>query len=331
MELIDLFSDKSLGTPVRCRVSADTNGNIAWYYGRFYGRGQDGEGKENGRNDYYDPSILCLVTPDCTLVRGGVFHFEILETQEDLLRLKYYESITSSPYSYYLSIDKNGKFYKNYEYTKTPLDINFYPPNIMKKMGYLDIDTKLFGNTLGSLVSKQLGKTLILQTAKVSIQFPMYEGSSSYNTFVRNIILLSTKDYKGCYASLGSQYPFDQRSGYDTPFRRNPIKFADDEIVLHFSDKSFTKNDRHIDYPFTLPLGQIENGKFIPNNFINVDNSSEYICNNNYLIFIKELSEKIMDYKLKNRKPNLTEEDMLQIVKEIENEKHASHNDNTQE
>lgn len=331
MELIDLFSDKCLGTPVRCRVGADANGNIAWYYGRFYGRGHDGEGKENGKNNYYDPSILCLVTPDCTLVRGGIFHFEILNTQEDLLKLRYYESVTQSPYSYYLSLDQNGNFYKNYEYMKTPLDINFYPESTMKKMGYLDIDPKLFGNALAILESRRLGKTLLLQKAKVTIEFPMYLGSSSYNTFVRNIILLSPKDYKGCYASLGSQYPFDQRSGYDTPFRRNPIQFADDEIVLYFDDKVFTNNNKNSDYPFTFSLGHIEYGKFIPNNFINEENSNEYICNNKNSNLIKAFAEKIMNYKLAKRKPNLSDEDMLEILKEYDNENLTDYKDNAQE
>ena len=59
MNLNELFSDENLGLPVKVRMGRNENGKIVYMYGRYYGRGYDGESLISDE-DYY---LINIITP----------------------------------------------------------------------------------------------------------------------------------------------------------------------------------------------------------------------------------------------------------------------------
>jgi len=94
-DLSKIYSEKNLGIPIKVRMGKDEYNNDVYIYGRYYGRGYDGEStKEN--DDYH---LIALVTPGGSLIRGVAGHYQVIkDNKEDLEKLNYFKKLENEPY-----------------------------------------------------------------------------------------------------------------------------------------------------------------------------------------------------------------------------------------
>ena len=152
--LSKIFSKENVGMPIKLKIGKNNHNEDAYIYGRYYGRGYDGE--SNIENDDYH--LITLVTPGGSLICGGLCYFEVInDSNEDLEKLNYFEDLEKVPYSPYFKI-LNDKYYKSYEYEKLPLTFNRYPLKWFEENGYFEIDVDLFGKALSELFTAYFGK-----------------------------------------------------------------------------------------------------------------------------------------------------------------------------
>lgn len=302
-DLSKIYSEENLGMPIKVKMGKDEHNNDVYIYGRYYGRGYDGE--STIRNDDYH--LIALVTAGGSLIRGGVFHYEVIkDNKEDLEKLNYFEELENEPYSPFLKII-NDKFFKSYEYKKLPLTYKHYPLKWFEENGYFEIDVDLFGNALSVLFSAYFGKKYFYNTISFT-----YEGKSrywaNYNDIFhsRYIFLLSTKEYKKSWKRFFSEYPYRERQYFDSMFKQKPISVKDEDYLINFGHSINPK----------IKLGKIEDEKFVPNTipFNDFDHKTEINYNNQNIDLVEDFIFEIMNYKLSNRKAILEQEDMNKIL-----------------
>ena len=297
-----IYCKENLGMPIKVRMGKDENNNEVYIYGRYYGRGYDGESTiEN--DDYH---LIALATAGGSLIRGGTNYYQVIDNKEDLEKLKYYEEIEKEPYSPFLN-NINGKFYKSYEYKNQPLTYVHYPLKWFEENGYFEIDVDLFGNALASLFTYYFGEKYFYNKVSVS-----YEGKSrvglNYNDIIqsRNMFLLSTKHYQKNSKIFFSEHPYRNRNYFDSMFKQKPILITEKDYLINFGYLSNPK----------IKLGEVENKSFIPNiiPFNDFDHKNEINYNNQNIDLVEDFISEIMDYKLSNRKAKLEQEDINKIL-----------------
>ncbi len=309
MDINEVFSEKSIGIPVKVRMGRDIDNNLVTYYGRYYGRGYDGESTIED-NDYH---LLALVTPGGAFVRTVSIHADCVG-QDELKALEYWENKEETPYKLFLSKGKNGNYYKNYLYKNTPITFNHNTDEWFEKNGYFEIDARMFGEALAYIATKKLGVEYIYQENRACYEFPEFYGCKRYNKYIKNISFISPMEYGEYYKHWISKYPFINREGYfaATPFDKNPIKIKENEIAL-FSGEKWHANKQT--YLSNINLGELDKGEFKPNNFKFIDGVQH---NNDKYGFVQDFIIEIMNYKLQNRKPELTQEDIIIIIKKFD-------------
>ena len=298
-----IYSEDNLGMPIKVRMGKNKHNDSVYIYGRYYGRGYDGE--SNDQNEDYH--IIALVTPGGSLIPGGICYYEVIkDNKEDLEKLKYYEGLENKPYCSFFNI-VNDKFYKNYEYKKQPLTYKHYPLEWFEKNGYFEIDVDLFGNALSALFTAYFGKRYFYNKITIS-----YEGKSryglNYNDVIdsRKMFLLSTKDYQKNIKTFFSEYPYRDRGYFDSMFKQKPISLKVEDYLINFGHQSNPK----------IRLGKVENTNFIPNTlpFNDCGHKTEVNYNNQNINLVEDFICEIMYYKLSNRKATLEQEDMNKIL-----------------
>ena len=302
-DLSKIYSEENLGMPIKVKMGKDEHNNNVYIYGRYYGRGYDGESTIQN-DDYY---LIALVTAGGSLIRGGVCHYEVIkDNKEDLEKLNYFEELENEPYSPFLKII-NDKFYKSYEYKKLPLTYKHYPIKWFEENGYFEIDADLFGNALSALFTAYFGERYFYN--KVNIR---YEGKSryglNYNDIIqsRNMFLLSTKEYQKNSKIFFSEYPYRNRHYFDSMFKQKPISIKEEDYLINFGHPSNSK----------IRLGKVEDEKFVPNTipFNDYEHKEEVNYNNQNIDLVEDFIYEIIDYKLSNRKATLDQEDMNKIL-----------------
>lgn len=307
MDVDELYSEKNLGMPIKVMMGKDANGNNIYIYGRYYGRGYDGESTiEN--DDYH---LIAVATPGGSLIRSGMAYiWKIKDSDKEALeQLKGYEKLSSLPYSPFFNII-NNKYHKSYEYKKYPLTYRDYPLKWFKENGYFEINADLFGNALSTLFTAYFGKRYFYN--KISI---IYEGKTRYYlnyndiTNHRYMLFLGTEENPKDVKKLFSENPYRKRDYFDSMFKQKPISIKDDEYLVNFGDSS---NPR-------ITLGEVEDDKFIPQTF--PFNDAQYCgeinYNNKNFDIVDHLINEIMIYKLSNRKATLDYEDMGKILEKF--------------
>lgn len=313
IDLNELYSEKNLGLPVKVRMGRNKNNPTedVYMYGRYYGRGYDGEGSIYEED--YDWTILTMVTPGGTFVRGGMIYFEQITEQEDLLKFKEFEKLSKENYYHPYLIKKDDKFYKSYEYKKEPLTFNHYPVKWFEENGYLSIDKNLLGNNLSYLFSLHFNtkyyfnEIYFTYKGKTDSRLNYYNIESS-----RHILLISPQKYNETYNQHFSDYSYRDRDYFDTMFKQKPISIKENEYLLYF----------HYVNKSQIKLGKVENKEFIPDiNYPFRDGNGscfkEVNYNNQKFSFIEDFIKAIITYKLNNRKPNLTQKDINIILEQF--------------
>lgn len=298
-----ILTEENIGIPIKVKMGQSENGENVYTYGRYYGRGYDGE--SDIKNE--DSHLIVLVTPGGTLIRGGISHYEIIkDNKADLAKLEYFEDLAKTPYSPYFNII-NDKFCKSYEYKKQPLTYNHYPIKWFEENGYFEIDADTFGNALSALFTAYLGKRYYYNEMYIS-----YGGKSrcglNYTDIhhSRYMLLLSPKEHKKSIKYLFSEHPYRNKGYNDSMFKRKPISVNDDDYLINFS---------HVNIP-KIKLGTVDSEKFIPNTapFNDWSLTEEINYNNQNTDIVEDFICEIMDYKLTNRKATLEQEDMNKIL-----------------
>lgn len=307
MDVNELYSEKNLGMPIKVMMGKDANGNNVYMYGRYYGRGYDGE--SNIENDDYH--LIAVATPGGSLIHSGMVYIEKIkdDDKEDLEQLKFYEKLSSLPYSPFFNII-NNKYYKSYEYKKYPLTYKNYPLKWFKENGYFEINVDLFGNALSDLFTTYFRKRYFYN--KISV---IYEGKTRYGlnyndiTNHRYMFFLGTEENPKDIKNLFSEYPYRKRDYFDSMFKQKPISIKDDEYLINFGDSSNPK----------ITLGEVEDDEFIPSTypFNDASHIEEINHNNKNFDIVDHFINEIMIYKLSNRKATLDQEDMDKILEKF--------------
>lgn len=299
-----------IGTPMKVRMNSNNPNKIKYTaYGRFYGNGFDGEASPE---DEKYKNIIAIVTPSGDLIRGYDVHFDKIISEEDLEELQYREKFAKDPYAPYL-YGEDDFYFKTYEYKNTQELTPFtHPPKWYENEGYLDIDMDVFGEGLSLVFMYNMDYPCYYN--KVYFK---YEGktrpSINYNDYSdsRYIYVISPRRYpqtiKKDFCLDGKAYR--KRDEYDTMFKQKPIRFIDEAFILRFTPRCQEKQ--------TLRLGNIEAGEFVPgyiNPYTDSDGLKEIEYEHFEHPFIQEFMKRIFEYKLANRKPNITMEDMYEIL-----------------
>lgn len=304
MNLNELFSEKNIGLPVKVRMGNKENGESVYMYGRYYGRGYDGESLTS-EEDYY---LINIVTPHGSLVRGGSIYYEMIEKKEDLATLEKYEKMIDFPYKPYLS-QKDNKYYKTYEYKKNPLMLKDYPLEWFNDKGFFDIDEDIFGNALSTLFSMKFGQKFYFQ--KLISTCEAKPGPIAWHTtHTINLSVISSTKYDIEYSHYVSQYPYCKEHYFDNLFKHFPVQINNSDFLLYFGNDSKGK----------IKLGKLQDGNFVPNNFNPIqdcEHQDEVKFNNPSYDFVSDFINAIIQYKLDNRKFNLTQEDMDVILEQF--------------
>lgn len=297
-----IFSEDSLGLPIKVKMGKGKNGEDVYIYGRYYGHGYDGESSlEN--EDYH---LITLVTAGGSLIRGGFLWFEQIKNKEDLETLERFEKMAEQPYFPYLSVVDN-KFCKSYEYKKQPLTYEHYPLRWFEENGYFEIDVDVFGNALSTLFTAYYGERYYYNKIDFS-----YEGKTrsglNYNDVIhsRCMFLLSQTKYRNNIKCFFSEYPYRDRDYFDSMFKQKPISINKGEYLINFGHPSNPK----------IKLGKVEQGEFIPSTypFNDVSHREQINYNNSNFDIVEDFIIEIMNYKLSNRKANLDQNDMNTIL-----------------
>lgn len=303
-DLNKLYSEENLGMPIKVKMGKDRDSNAVYIYGRYYGRGYDGE--SNIENEDYH--LITLITAGGSLIRGSVFYFEEIKDndKEDLEKIKYFEELVEQPYYPFFNII-NNKFCKSYEYKKQPLTYKHYPLKWFEENGYFEIDVDVFGNALSTLFTAYFGKRYFYNEFSFN-----YEGKTRYGLNYNNIIhsrcmfLLSPNKYQGNEKRLFSEYAYRSRDYSDSMFKQKPISVKEDDYLINFGYSSNPK----------IRLGKVEEEKFIPSTYPFNDSShrEEINYNNQQFDIVEDFINEIITYKLAHRKANLEQEDMNIIL-----------------
>ena len=305
MNLNELFSERNIGIPVKVRMGNDNNGKSVYMYGRYYGRGYDGE-STNLDEDYH---LIAIVTPGGSLVRGGSIYYDLINNSKDLSQLEKYEKMEEEPYKPYLTQEKN-KYFKIYEYKKNPLTLNDYPLNWFEKNGFFDIDENVFGTALSKLFSIKFDKEYYFQRL-VSICEAKPGPIVWHTEHTKYLSIISPIKYGNEYSYYVSPYPYRKEHYFDNLFKHFPVKINDSDFLIYFGNYCNRK----------IKIGKLQDGKFVPNNFDPIqdgENKDEVRFNNPSYDFVEEFINTIMQYKLNNRKSNITQEDMNIILEQFE-------------
>lgn len=304
MNLNELFSEKNLGLPVKVRMGNNENGESVYIYGRYYGRGYDGESLISDE-DYY----LCdIVTPHGSLVRGGSLYYEMIKKEEDFAMLKKYEKMVEQPYKPYLA-QKDNIYYKTYEYKNNPLIIKDYPVKWFEEKGFFDIDENLFGNALSTLLSAKFDKEFHFQKL-ISVCEAKPGPVVWHTTHTIDLSVISSTQYDIEYSHYISPYPFCKEDYFDNLFKHFPVKINNGDFLVYFGNSSKGK----------IKLGKLQNGNFVPNNFDPIqdgEHRNEVKFNNPSYDFVSDFINTIVQYKLNNRKSDLAQEDMEIILEQF--------------
>lgn len=302
-DLDKIYSEENLGMPIKVRMGKDKNNKDVYVYGRYYGRGYDGESTIQN-NDYH---LIALVTAGGSLIRDGAGYYEVIkDNKEDLEKLKYFEELEAQPYFPFLTII-NDRFYKSYEYKKQPLTYKHYPLKWFEENGYFEIDVDLFGNALSALFSAYFGKRYFYNKIRFT-----YEGKSryglNYNDIFnsRYIFLLSTEEYENNCKKFFSEYPYRDRHYFDSMFKQKPIFVKEKDYLINFGRSSNPK----------IKLGTFEDEKFVPNTipFNYYEHKTEINYNNQNVDLVSDFIYEIIDYKFSKRKATLDQEDINKIL-----------------
>ena len=303
MDIDELFSDKNLGMPVKVRMGKDKNGNSVYIYGRFYGRGYDGESTVNDE-DYF---MITVATTGGSLVRGGCVNYEVIKDDADFKKLMGFELLSDKPYYPYLD-KENDEYVKTYEYKKIGLDFDYYPAKWFEENGFFEIDEDLFGNALSKLFSKMFGKDYSFQKLTAICEAnpgPIDRHCSSS----RNLSIISTQKYDYEYSHYISRYPFIKEDYFDTLFNHFPVDLKDEDFLVHFGSRC--KGNKVI-------LGKLVDKKFVPNNYVPFElfdyRKREVKFKSHSYKFVDQFMTEIVDYRLKNWDPNITSEELDNIV-----------------
>lgn len=307
MEYSELYNEKSIGKPIKVKMGykKDNPTEPVYIRGRYYGTGYDGESKP-GDEDY--TAYITLVTPGGSLINGNSIHFQYIDNEEDMAILRQFEEMEKEPYAPYL-FGLDGEYVKTYDYLKEPLTTKYYKPSWYDKEGYLDIDMKVFGEGLSCLFTYNLDYPCFYSEI-----FYEYEGKTRAELNYHNVhdsrylSVIAPKQYaKTVRREFNDSRAYRPRTEYDTMFKQKPLRLIDEAYLLSFST---VKKDK-------IRLGEIVNGEFVPAYISPIKDASnkdevEYVDPG--FSFIQEFMTVIMNYKLKNRKPNITMEDMYIIL-----------------
>lgn len=305
IDLNNLYSEKNIGIPMKVRMGNDAQGNSVYVYGRYYGHGYDGE-SIIGDDDYY---LIAIVTPGGTLINGGTAHFDLIKTKEDFKSLNEYEEMSENPYYPFLKIAQD-KYIKTFDYKKLPIAIKDYPQKWFEKRGLFEINEDIFGNGLSSLFSLIYERNFYFQKLRsrwIYNSGPIY----SHHEEERDISIISSTIYDKYYSKYYSDYPWTKRDYFDTAFKKNPVDIKPEDYLVKFSSNSLKTN---------IKLGKIVDDTFVVNKSIPISdamNLEEVNFDNSKFEFVNDFVQAIIDYKLKNRKFTIDQEDINIIVNQI--------------
>lgn len=308
--MTNITNNIKIGTPMKVRMNSNNpNKPTSISYGRFYGNGYDGEASPE---DEKYQNIIAIATPEGDLIRGYDVHFDRITSEEDLKELQYREKLVKDPYAPYL-YGEDDFYFKTYEYKNTQeLTTTLHPPKWYESEGYLDIDRDIFGEGLSLVFMYNMDYPCYYN--KVYFK---YEGKSvsqiNYNdrSDSRYIYVISPRQYKESIIRNFSEegYPYRKRDENDSMFQQKPLSFIDEAFILRFTPCCKKQEN--------IRLGKIVDGKFEPAHispFDSWEGHKEVRYEHFEHSFIQEFMERIFEYKLANRKPNITMDDMYEIL-----------------
>lgn len=304
-DLNEIYSEKNLGIPVKVYMGSDKNGKSVYVYGRYYGRGYDGESIKSDE-DYY---MLAIVTPAGSLIRGGSIHYNLISSDDDLRQLEKYEKMEENPYVPYL-IKEGNKYIKSYEYKKDPLTFQHYPLKWFEDNNFFYIDESIFGNALSKLFSIKFGKDFYFQKLRSVCEanpgpIIWHEKDTKY------LSIISPVQYDDEYSHYESPYVYRKRDYFDNIFKHFPTEIKDEDFLIYYGNYRKRR----------IRLGKVTEDKFIPNNFNPIQDYGhidEVKFNNPSYDFVGEFINEILNYKLNNRKGDIDEQDMNNILEQFE-------------
>ena len=327
MDLNKIFCEENIGLPVKIRMGRDENDNIVYHYGRYYGRGLDGE------KDLHDEeaTIVCAVDPHGARITAGCFLVEFELTHEDLEKLHYFEELEKEPYGLYFDIE-DGKYTKNYKYKeKLPLSLHEHPREWFDENGLFTVSTDVLGNAFAKLFSKVYGEEYYYQKLSAHCEdTDPYEWKRKRDNRCMRIIspikynsdVYSSTQYYGLfklhYYNDHGIYQPDYTQ--DNLFKHVPVKLKDGEFLMYFSmhwnpeaicigymydEKGNEWRCRHYDDSY----------QFVPRNLAaRSGEGSEVQYDNTKFDVVPDFLRSVFDYKIEHRKLDLDNKDMNVII-----------------
>ncbi len=186
------------------------------------------------------------------------------------------------------------------------IDINNIPYKEywLKELGYLDIDLDLLAVNLCNLINFYLKRNYTFQKITVKISTSSNISSNNSKEEKRFLYILSEKEYKDEDFAFLTNKPYIKYYNAPSLFVNNPLAIDSNDFVIAFSQKRLDK----------ILLGCLQDEVFIPTDFNDLANKKEIIFNNPNYYFITNFLKEIMQYKIDNNKPILTEQDMAIIL-----------------
>ena len=298
----DIFGIDKIGKFVKYK-SKDFGINGKLIYGRYYGRGYE------GNSSIYEPdyNVITFITPHGLIINVENDVPELVEDELEIVKILNLEKKIRNPYSPFFSIKRDGSITRCNNFSKLHLKLNHHSNKWFKDNGYLTIDSKLFGNNLAQVFSALLHEKYYFNDITSKVIYTNVPWSSEN---YRRFMVISKNKYRNYQFNIDTIYPFKKRDSKETPFTNNPIKLDNDDFLIYFGN-TYDKN---------ISLGDIKYGKYIPNNY-NPFNSNLYtgeiIYNNIKINFIEIFMKEIIKYKFKTKKAILSQEDMDIILKEF--------------
>ena len=303
----DFFEEKNIGKLVKHTVK-DFGSKGKTLYGRYYGRGYDGNSTIHD-NDYH---VITFITPHGLLINVEDNFPEANLNYDEIAKVEATEKKIRYPYSPFFTIYTDGTIVKNDD-SKLTLKYNHHSNKWFKENGYLTINTELFATNLTNLFSRMLHENYYCNDLLSNVVYNNIDQNTDYS---RRFIVISKNKYYNYQFGIGINYPFEKNFKTDTPFSRNPIKLDEDDYLVYFGN-TYDKN---------ISLGDIKYGKYIPNNYSPFNNqiyNNEVIHKNSYHYFVEIFIREIVKYKFKYNKTNLNQNDMNIILSQLTIRKNA--------
>lgn len=297
MDYEKIFSKNTIGLPMKIKRRYN-DGRISYIYGRYFGRGYDGNSNYND----YDYNLVTLVTPSSYLLTSDIdLSFPLTRYNEKKILIDQ-EKIMKKPYKYYLEKERDN-YIKSDDYKLIPLSLNEFPLKWFFEKKFFEIDEDLFGNSLAKVFTKELGRKYTFQKLD-AVRETKGENISNHNLNTKYISVISDKEYDGVYSH---NVDITSTKKVNSLFYDDPLIVKENDFLIYFGNYLYRP----------IFLGKVDNDKISINTFNPIpysDDRQQIIYNEVNYPFVKKFINEIINYKLQNRKMKIDESDMDVIL-----------------